>query len=182
MQTATTTTRRPRKTPVGAELPTYNLADGVCTFRHSLTARERDVMDRALHIVGRHLKERPVFDSPSAVTAYLKLHLGGEPSEHFGVLYLDSQQRAIAYERHFTGTLTQTSVYPREIVWAAMRHFASAVVLAHNHPSGSVKPSRADEALTHTLRAALALIDVRVLDHIIVAGGEALSMAERGLV
>jgi len=85
-------------------------------------------------------------------------------------------------EELFRGTLTQTSVYPREVVLRALHHQASAVVLAHNHPSGSVQPSRADEALTHTLKAALALVDVRVLDHIIVSQGQSLSMAEQGLV
>ena len=175
------TARRPAKTPP-ATLPAYNLADGVCSFRHSLTVRERSVMDRALDIVGRRLAERDAFESPAAVKSYLQLHLGGEMSEQFFVLYLDAQHRAIACERHFSGTLTQTSVFPREIVWAAMRHHAAAVVLAHNHPSGSLQPSRADEALTQTLKAALALVDVRVLDHIIVGGNKALSMLEMGLI
>jgi DNA repair protein RadC len=102
--------------------------------------------------------------------------------EHFGVLYLDNQNRLIAFEYHFTGTLTQASVYPREIVRAALAHHAAAVVLCHNHPSGAVIPSRADEALTQTLKAALSLVDVRVLDHVIVAPGASFSMAERGLI
>lgn len=183
MSITTVSTARRRKTaPAATPLPTYNLADGACSFRHGLTARERSVMDRALDLVGRRLTEGPVFDGPAAVKAYLRLHLGGESSEHFGALYLDVGHRAIAYERHFAGTLTQTSVYPREIVLAALRHRAAAVVLAHNHPSGSVKPSRADEALTQQLKATLALIDVRVLDHVIVSGTEALSMAEKGLM
>jgi DNA repair protein RadC len=95
---------------------------------------------------------------------------------------LDVQNRLVAMEEMFRGTLTQTSVYPREVVKRALHHQAGAVVLAHNHPSGSVQPSRADEMITHTLKAALALVDVRVLDHIIVGQGETLSMAERGLV
>ena len=93
-----------------------------------------------------------------------------------------SVQRLIAQEELFRGTLTQTSVYPREVVLRALHHGAAAVVLAHNHPSGSVEPSRADEAITQTLRAALALVDVRVLDHVIVAPGVAVSLAERGLL
>jgi DNA repair protein RadC len=97
-------------------------------------------------------------------------------------LFLDSQHKLLAFEELFRGTLTQTSVYPREVVLRALHHQAAAVVLAHNHPSGSVQPSRADEALTSTLKAALALVDVRVLDHVIVGTGEALSMAEKGLV
>ena len=179
MQTATTRSRR--KAPT-ASLPAYNLADGACTFRHGLTVRERAVMDQALGIVGRHLGELAAMHSVSAVKTYMTLHLGGEPSEHFGALYLDARHNAIAYERHFAGTLTQASVYPREIVTAAIRHRAAAVVLAHNHPSGSLQPSKADEAITQTLRAALSLIEVRVLDHIIVSGSKALSMAERGLL
>ena len=113
---------------------------------------------------------------------YLTLRLAGESSEHFGVMYLDSQNRLIAFQVHFSGTLTQTSVYPREVVRAALEHHAAAVVLTHNHPSGVATPSRADEALTLTLKNALALVDVRVLDHIIVTPGAALSMAEKGLV
>ena len=98
------------------------------------------------------------------------------------MLYLDSQNRGLAFERHFAGTLTQASVYPREIAIAALHHGAAAVILAHNHPSGSVQPSRADQALTQSLKTTLALIDVRVLDHIIVGSHQALSMAEKGMV
>jgi DNA repair protein RadC len=97
-------------------------------------------------------------------------------------MFLDVQNRMLAMEEMFKGTISQASVYPREVVIRALHHQACAVVLAHNHPSGSVQPSRADEALTQTLKAALALIDVRVLDHIIVAQGQSLSMAEQGLV
>lgn len=97
-------------------------------------------------------------------------------------MFLDVQNRLIALEEMFRGTLTQTSVYPREVAVRALHHQAAAVVLAHNHPSGSVQPSRADEALTQALKAALALLDVRVLDHIVVAPGEVLSFAERGLL
>jgi DNA repair protein RadC len=112
----------------------------------------------------------------------LQLQLAARPHEVFAALFLDAQHRLIALEELFRGTLTQTSVYPREVVTRALHHRAAALILAHNHPSGCVEPSRADEALTHTLRAALALIDVRVLDHVIVAPGRALSMAERGLI
>jgi len=98
------------------------------------------------------------------------------------VLFLDAQHRLIVLEELFRGTLTQTSVYPREVVTRALHHHAAAVVLSHNHPSGSIEPSRADETLTQTLSAALSLIDVRVLDHVIVSAGQALSMAEKGLL
>lgn len=98
------------------------------------------------------------------------------------MMFLDSQNRLITLETLFRGTLTQTSVYPREVVVRALHHQAASVVLAHNHPSGSVQPSRADEALTRTLVAALGLVDIRVIDHVIVAPGDALSMAERGLL
>ena len=121
-------------------------------------------------------------DSPALVRDYLRLRLGNRRHEVFAVVFLDAQHRVIDTAELFRGTLTQTSVYPREVVLRALHHQAAAVVLAHNHPSGSVQPSRADEALTQTLKAALALVDVRVLDHVIVAPGQALSMAEKGLI
>ena len=140
------------------------------------------VLELARRAVAEQLKAREVFGSPDAVKNYLQLHLGRRPHEVFAALFLDAQNRLIAMEELFRGTLTQTSVYPREVVLKALHHHAAAVVLAHNHPSGTVQPSRADEALTQTLKAALALVDVRVLDHVIVAPGQALSMAEKGLV
>ena len=140
------------------------------------------VLELARRAVAEQLKEREIFGSPEAVKHYLQLHLGRRPHEVFAALFLDAQNRLIALEELFRGTLTQTSVYPREVVLKALHHHAAAVVLAHNHPSGTVQPSRADEALTQTLKAALALVDVRVLDHVIVAPGQALSMAERGLL
>jgi DNA repair protein RadC len=100
----------------------------------------------------------------------------------FAVIHLDAQQRLIEYVEMFRGTVTQTSVYPREVVKDVLRRNSAAVVLVHNHPSGTVQPSRADEALTQTLKSALALVDVRVLDHMIVAGPSVLSMAEKGLL
>ena len=140
------------------------------------------VLELARRALAQQLAEREVFDSPGAVKQYLQLHLAARAHEVFAVLFLDSQNRLMGMEELFRGTLTQTSVYPREVVLRALHHQAAAVVLAHNHPSGSVQPSRADEALTQTLKAALALVDVRVLDHVIVAPGAALSMAEQGLV
>jgi DNA repair protein RadC len=140
------------------------------------------VLELARRAMAQQLTEHEVFGSPGAVKQYLQLHLAGKPHEVFAVLFLDAQNRLVAMEELFRGTLTQTSVYPREIVQRALHHHAASVVLAHNHPSGTVQPSRADEALTQTLKAALALIDVRVLDHVIVAPGDALSMAEKGLL
>ncbi|MDD2713519.1 MAG: DNA repair protein RadC [Simplicispira sp.] len=140
------------------------------------------VMELARRALAQQLRTREVFDSPDAVKHYLQLHLAHKGHEVFAVLFLDSQHRLLALEEMFRGTLTQTSVYPREVVLRALHHHAAAVVLAHNHPSGSVQPSRADEALTQTLKSTLALVDVRVLDHIIVAPGQSLSMAEKGLV
>jgi DNA repair protein RadC len=148
-----------------------------------MPAHERSVIDAALAILGRYLGEPgALFDSTHAVRDFLRLHLGAEKNELFAVLYLDAQNRAIAFETPFIGTLKQVGVYPREIARAAIGHNASAVILAHNHPSGELQPSRADESLTGALKAALALIDVRVLDHFIVTGDGCASMAEMGLV
>lgn len=140
------------------------------------------VLELARRAMRQRLQERTVFDSPSAVKDYLQLQLGNRAHEVFAVLFLDVQNRLIAMEEMFQGTLSQTSVYPREVVLRALHHQASAVVLSHNHPSGTVQPSRADEMLTQTLKTTLALIDVRVLDHVIVAPGLALSLAEQGLM
>jgi len=140
------------------------------------------VLELARRALAQQLRQRAVFSSPGAVKDYLQLHLAAREHEVFAVLFLDVQNRLLAMEELFRGTLTQTSVYPREVVLRALHHQCAAVVLAHNHPSGSVQPSRADEALTQTLRSALALVDVRVLDHVIVATGQSLSMAEKGLL
>lgn len=140
------------------------------------------VLELARRALAEQLRERTALHSPDDVKHYLQLHLAAKNHEVFAVLFLDAQHRLLALEELFRGTLSQTSVYPREVAIRALHHQAAAVVLAHNHPSGNVEPSRADEAITHTLKAALALIDVRVLDHVIVAPGQALSLAERGLL
>ena len=164
-------------------LPASRGPDDVLSFRRELAYHERAVIDAAFTILGCYLREPGgAYSTPGAVRQYLRLHLAGERRELFAVLYLDSQHCAIALETPFAGTLTQTTVYPREIVRAALAHGAASVVLAHNHPSGTTRPSKADEELTQTLKAALALVDVRVLDHFIVAGEEAVSMAELGLL
>jgi len=121
-------------------------------------------------------------NSPRAVRDYLRLLLGGRQQEVFLALFLDTQHRVIASEELFQGTLSQTSVYPREVVKRALAHNAAAVILAHNHPSGVAEPSQADQLLTAALKQALGLVDVRVLDHFVVTGGQTLSFAEKGLI
>ena len=140
------------------------------------------VLELARRALSAQLKQHTLFDAPHAVRDYLQLQLGSRPHEIFAVMFLDSQHRLIVLEELFRGTLTQTSVYPREVVVRALALNAASVVLAHNHPSGSAQPSRADEALTQTLKAALGLVDVRVLDHFVVTSTEVVSMAERGLL
>lgn len=183
----TTNTYKPRPLPrpkAGEATPIYGgLPSGSSATRLQMTARERAAVDKAIAILGRHLRQPgALMDGAEASKRYIQLLIGAEPVEHFGALWLDSQHRAIGFERLAQGTLTHTSVYPREVVLSALRHGAAAVVLAHNHPSGSTTPSRADMELTQALKSALALVDVRVLDHIIVAPGAALSMAEKGLI
>ncbi len=140
------------------------------------------VIELARRALSATLSARPVFESPAAVKSYLQLQLAQLTREVFAVLFLDHQQRLLAFETLFQGTLSQTSVYPREVVKRALALNASAVILAHNHPSGVAEPSRADEFLTKTLKDALALVDVRVIDHIVVGTGSTVSFAERGLL
>jgi DNA repair protein RadC len=140
------------------------------------------VMEIARRTLSARLAATPVFESPQSVKDYLQLQLAGKPHEVFAVLFLDAQHRLVAFEEMFRGTLSQTSVYPREVVKRALALNAGAAILAHNHPSGVAEPSRADEALTQALKSALALIDVRVLDHMVVARGGVVSFAERGLL
>ena len=138
------------------------------------------VMELAKRATAQQLQERAVLGSPEAVQHYVQLHLAHLSHEVFAVLFLDSQNRLIAMEEMFRGSLTQTSVYPREVALRALHHSAASVILAHNHPSGSVQPSGADHALTRHMQSALQLLDVRVLDHLIVAQGASLSMAQAG--
>ncbi|WP_421885910.1 RadC family protein [Methylibium sp.] len=140
------------------------------------------VLEIARRSLAARLQQTPVFDSPQTVKDYLQLQLGSKPHEVFAVLFLDTQHRLLAFEELFRGTLNQASVYPREVVKRALALNAAAAILAHNHPSGVAEPSRADEALTQALKAALALVDVRVLDHFVVARGSVVSFAERGLL
>ena len=136
----------------------------------------------ALAILGRRMRATDQLSSPGAVRDYLRLLLADREHEVFVVVFLDAQHRVLQCEELFRGTLTQTSVYPREVVKAVLFANAASVIFAHNHPSGLSEPSRADELLTRELKTALALIDVRVLDHFVIAGAESLSFAERGLL
>ena len=140
------------------------------------------IFEMARRALTEQMRQRDALTSPQQVRDYLCLKLGGMTREVFVVLFLDAQNRVTAQEELFAGTLTQTSVYPREVVKRALHHNAAAVIFAHNHPSGVAEPSQADELLTKALKDALGLVDVRVLDHFVIAGNVALSFAERGLL
>jgi len=140
------------------------------------------IFEMSRRALNEQLQQRDVFQSPQHVRDYLILRMGALSREVFLVMFLDAQNRLNATEEIFSGTLTQTSVYPREVVKRAMHHNAASVIFAHNHPSGVAQQSAADEMLTAQLKQALALVDVRVLDHFIIAGNQVLSFAERGLL
>ncbi|MEX2239590.1 MAG: DNA repair protein RadC [Burkholderiales bacterium] len=140
------------------------------------------VLELARRALREDLEAGSALTTPGAVRDYLRLALGGRAHEVFVCIYMDAQHRVIGADELFRGTLTQTSVYPREVVKSALAANAAAVIFAHNHPSGVAQPSQADELLTRQLREALALVDVKVLDHFIIAGNQALSFAERGLL
>ena len=145
-------------------------------------AHADEVLSAAQRLLLQKLHDGPLLTSPDAVRDFLRVKLGKLEHEVFAVLMLDAQHRLIEYVELFRGTVAQTSVYPREVVKEALARNAAALIFAHNHPSGLAEPSRADELLTQTLKSALALVDVRVLDHFIVAGSGILSFSERGLV
>ncbi len=146
------------------------------SLRSRLNLEEDLTILAALHILRSRFKRRDVYDSPSSVMHFLRLQSQGLQHEVFGVMYLDTHHRLIDYEQLFRGTLAQASVYPREVTRQALAANAASVILHHNHPSGDCLPSPADEALTLTLRAALGLVDIRVLDHIITSDSGAVSM------
>ena len=141
-----------------------------------------ELISGALKVLEKRALYGDALSSPAAVRDYLRLRLGTLEHEVFACVWLDAQHRALWMEELFRGTLTQTSVYPREVVKAALKVNAAAVIFAHNHPSGMAQPSQADELLTRTLKEALALVEVVVLDHFVVAGTNLLSFAERGLI
>ncbi|MGQ0751808.1 MAG: RadC family protein [Betaproteobacteria bacterium] len=162
-------------------------ADGTrfCAIR-GLGSAKYVQLQAVLEMARRSLREQLargiVLGSPQTVRDYLRLKLQDRPHEVFVGVFLDAQNRVLAVEELFRGTLTQTSVYPREVVKRALHHNAGALIFAHNHPSGVAEPSRADEALTQALKQALALVDVKVLDHFVIGSGAAMSFAERGLL
>lgn len=170
--------RQSRQLYHGSLLPLFSFSTG--------NGKAHEKCAIAMELVQRLLKEElqrgDALSSPSEVRDYLKLLLNRHEHEAFVAIFLDAQHRVIATEEMFRGTLTQTSVYPREVVKVALKYNAAAIIFAHNHPSGVAEPSQADRMLTDALKQALALVDVRVLDHFIVAGTETLSMAEQGLL
>ena len=145
-------------------------------------AEPAEVLQAALRVLADQLRGSEMLSSPQLVRDFLRIKLGTLEHEVFAVIHLDAQHRVIEYAEMFRGTVSQTSVYPREIVKESLARNSAALVLVHNHPSGAAEPSRADEALTQTLKNALALVDVRVLDHFVVTRGGIVSFAERGLL
>ena len=145
-------------------------------------AQVHAVLEMSRRALRETLDRGAALSSPQSVRDYLRLKLQGKPHEVFVAVFLDAQNRVLEVEELFRGTLTQTSVFPREIVKRALHYNAAAIIFAHNHPSGVAEPSRADEALTQTLKHTLALVDVKVLDHFVVGGDSAMSFAERGLL
>ncbi len=142
---------------------------------------ENQLIDQALQILDRRLFTRgPILAAPDTVAFYLKLHLAQQEHEVFGVIFLDSKHRVLAFEVLFHGSIDGASVYPRQVVKRSLAHNAAAAIFVHNHPSGCTEPSQADRILTARLKEALALIEVRVLDHFIVGEGRPLSLAEHG--
>jgi DNA repair protein RadC len=160
-----------------ATLEQFSVLNGLGAAKY---AQLQAVLELARRAIQEELKSGQVLSSPHVVREYLQLQLANRSYESFMVLFLDVKNRLIAGEELFRGTLTHTSVYPREVVKAVLAHNAASVILAHNHPSGSPEPSQADHALTQALRQALNLVDVRVLDHFIVAGAKIYSFAEHG--
>lgn len=145
-------------------------------------AQLQAVLEMARRALDEKIKAGDALNSPKAVRDYLRLALAGREYEVFTGIFLDAQNRVLAVEELFSGTLGQTSVFPREVVKRALHHNAAGVIFAHNHPSGLAEPSGADEALTAALKKSLALVDVKVLDHFIVGSGAIMSFAERGLL
>jgi DNA repair protein RadC len=162
-----------------ADLEALCATAGLGTAKYAQLAAVMEMARRALR---ERLDRGSALSSPQSVRDYLRLKLQERPHEVFVAVFLDAQNRVLAVEELFRGTLTQTSVYPREIVKRALHHNAAGVIFAHNHPSGVAEPSRSDEALTQALKQALALVDVKVLDHFVIGGGTAMSFAERGLL
>ncbi len=152
------------------------------THRHRTTARLAAALELAKRHYAAELHAGSPLNSPGETSRFLISKLRDRPFEVFCCLYLDSRHRLIAFEELFRGTLDAANVYPREVVRQALAHNAASLIFAHNHPSGVAEPSRADELITLRLRDALALVDIRVLDHLIVAGHRVVSLAEKGVI
>lgn len=152
-------------------------------FKAARIAQENRVIEKALQILDQRIFTRgPELTSPSLVADYLKLQLAQQDHEVFGVVFLDAKHRVLQFEVLFHGSIDSASVYPRQVVKRALAHNAAAVILTHNHPSGCPQPSQADRTLTARLKETLALVEVRVLDHLIVGEGRPLSLAEYGWI
>lgn len=162
-----------------ADLRSFSATPGMGEAKY---AQLQAVLEMARRALTEELHERDALSSPKAVRDYLRLKLQGRPHEVFMGLFLDARNRVLAEEELFAGSLTQTSVHPREVVKRALHHNAAALIIAHNHPSGAAEPSPADRHLTGALKEALALVDIQVLDHFIVGDGHAFSFAENGLL
>lgn len=160
-----------------AELPAFSAHLGLGPAKY---AQLQAVLEMGRRHLAERLQRESALESPQAVRDYLKARLRHEPHEVFGCLFLDTRHRVLAFEVLFRGTIDGASVYPRQVVKRALAHNAAALILTHNHPSGIAEPSQADRSLTQRLKDALALVDVRVLDHFIVGDGEPVSMAEQG--
>jgi DNA repair protein RadC len=163
----------------GADRETFCKINGLGKAKYVQLQAALEMAQRAL---GEKLKKGAALDSPKAVRDFLRLRLHGLAHEVFVGVFLDAQHRVLSVEDLFRGTLMQTSVYPREVVKRALYHNAAAIIFAHNHPSGVAEPSRADELLTENLKRALALVDVKVLDHFVVGADSTMSFAERGIL
>ena len=162
-----------------ARLEDFSVLNGIGPAKY---AQLQAILELARRLLAEDMRKGVALTASDKVTDYLRLYFSRQSHESFVVLFLDVGNKLIACTEMFRGTLSHTSVYPREVVKAALACNAASVIFAHNHPSGTVKPSQADKTLTHLLRQALGLVDIRVLDHIIVAGNETLSFAERGLM
>lgn len=162
--------------------PFKKAAEDRCHYVLERPASADDILAMAKSILRKRHRRGSVLDSPKASRDYFQFHLGTYEHEVFGVLFLDNRHRVIAFEELFRGTIDGASVHPREVVKTALKYNAAAVILVHNHPSGVAEPSRADRAITRRLQEVLGLIDVRLLDHFIVAGTDVVSFAERGLL
>ena len=160
----------------------FQVADGTGCYRLTRPVTESEVITFSCSLLAQRFKRPILFGAVKASKQYFIIQLAERLQEVFASAFLDNRHRLIAYEELFFGTIDSCSVHPREVVRRALFHNAAAVVFAHNHPSGIAEPSRPDEEITRRLKEALALIDVRVLDHIVVGGGEAISLAERGML